>query len=282
LIVFDRRSTFVKELWIDPPHAAKTRCGEENTNRIVQPTGGILGREVDLDPSQVAVVGHDMAGLVDEVQSRPRANRDGVASLKTLPSLTELIGDPHQPAKRIPDDRFANAATDGAARLYWFAAFVVLGALSAYSALRTANVIKADLVELITGGENYCFIRVDDEDLKSGAPDMRLWIEATGNLYNVSYWMFPASARRDGKDPRYGSIDKPKRAMDIVYKGAVLLNRALPLGHYMVEFSAKNGSFLQSLNIIEFNGQRIQLIDIVKMHTGEPVYKSPRPPGYVG
>ena len=49
-------------------------------------------------------------GLVDEVQSR--ANRDGVASLKTLPSLTELIGDPHQPAKRIPDDRFANAATD--------------------------------------------------------------------------------------------------------------------------------------------------------------------------
>jgi hypothetical protein len=67
---------------------------------------------VDLDPSQVAVVGHDMAGLVDEVQSRPRANRDGVASLKTLPSLTELIGDPHQPAKRIPDDRFANAATD--------------------------------------------------------------------------------------------------------------------------------------------------------------------------
>jgi hypothetical protein len=29
MIVFDRRSTFVKELWIDPPHAAKTRCGEE-------------------------------------------------------------------------------------------------------------------------------------------------------------------------------------------------------------------------------------------------------------
>ena len=78
----------------------------------MQPTCGVLGREVDLDPSQVAVVGHDMAGLVDEVQSRPRANRDGVASLKTLPSLTELIGDPHQPAKRIPDDRFANAATD--------------------------------------------------------------------------------------------------------------------------------------------------------------------------
>jgi hypothetical protein len=50
----------------------------------------------------------------------------------------------------------------------------------------------------------------------------------------------------------------------------------------MIEISARNGCFLESLNILEFNGELVQLIDIAKMSTCETVYKPPRPPGYVG
>lgn len=172
--------------------------------------------------------------------------------------------------------------SDGQTRLLWVAMFVVVGGLTAYSSIQATRIEKAELVELITGGDNYCFIRADASDLKNHAENVRLWIEATGNLYEVAYWMFPASSRRDPNDPRYWSFDKPRPPMSIVYKGAVLLGRAIPQGRYMIEFSAKNEAFLQSFSIVEFNGELIQLIEVVKMKTGEPVYRSPRPAGYIG
>jgi hypothetical protein len=170
----------------------------------------------------------------------------------------------------------------GTGRWYWIASFVLVGSLTAYAGLQSAALDKAQLVELITGGDNYCFVRVEEDDLRGGGENLPLWIEATGNLYEVSYWMFPASARRNRNDPGYWSLDKPKPPMGIVYKGAVLLGRTVSPGHYMIEFSAKNTSFLQSLNIVQFNGALIQLIDVIKMQTGEPVYRSPRPAGYMG
>jgi hypothetical protein len=132
-----------------------------------------------------------------------------------------------------------------------------------------------EIAREINGGDNYAFLRADDGDLVANKPQMRLWIEATGPMLGVSFFISPSDARRDYNDPRYWALSDRKFAMPNVYQGAVLAGRALDPGEYTVEIAARNGSFVQALAIMHEgggdSGPLVQRMALTRSETGENI-----------
>lgn len=110
------------------------------------------------------------------------------------------------------------------------------------------------VVAAITGGDNFSFFRVMPDDLKGNGP-FQLWLDATGTVYDVNYWISPASANRSAADPAYGSVDVRKPLLQIVYQGPHAWPRQLPLGDYYIEFDARNGFWIERLTLTMVDGQ---------------------------
>ncbi len=140
--------------------------------------------------------------------------------------------------------------------------------------------IGEDRVIQPAASSSYCFLKADLTDLKHQTVPLPLWIEATANFHNVQYWISPASAHRNPKDPAYWSLDTPK-LLPVVYKSSILSPSRVKPGDYIIEFSTEEGGFVESLKILEFKGELIQVIDVYNGNTSEKLYASPRPEGFI-
>jgi hypothetical protein len=121
--------------------------------------------------------------------------------------------------------------------------------------------------ELAVGGDNYCFFRVPLPDLKKSAFEYRLCLDATGTVYDVNYWISPASADLDDAAPGYMSVDVRTPLLPVVYQGPHLWDRSLPLGDYFVQFDGRNGHWIQRLRLEIAHGivrQHIEIRDLTR------------------
>jgi hypothetical protein len=135
-----------------------------------------------------------------------------------------------------------------------FLAFIVVGAITVVSALRFGRDSRQEIGALISGG-SFCFFRIDPLRAKGLVGPFQLMMEAVGGpVFDVNYWICPASAKRDGKDPAYFSLDFRKPLRHIIHHGARTWDRELPLGEYFIEFDARNGYWKQNLKILVENG----------------------------
>ena len=153
---------------------------------------------------------------------------------------------------------------DGKGRLIWLAAFLVVGIASLVATLRASRTATRRIEELTTGGENFCFFRVQPSELRKSASEFQLWLQATGPVYDINYWISPASAKRNGRSADYMSIDHRKMLLPVVYKGPRAWDRTLPLGDYFIEFDGRNGTWVERLTLALAEGivsQRIQVTD---------------------
>ena len=146
----------------------------------------------------------------------------------------------------------------------WMFAFAIVGAIAVITSWRSNQSARADIARMITGGDEYCFFRVMPEDLKVGSGLFQLYLDATGSVYDVNYWISPASANRNNRDRAYGSIDVRKPLLAVVYKGPHAWDRGLPLGDYFIEFDGRNGFWLERLTLSESNGTIIEYIQVTK------------------
>ena len=170
-------------------------------------------------------------------------------------------------------------AFEGGWKRFWVAAsFVVVGLLTAWGIVISINAAKKEQQEVhavITGGDHYSYFMSDESDLRNRKKKIRLWIHGTGTLDGVSVWISPLGVG-DPNDPAYWSIGGAY--FPRVHKGGVLSGVALPPGQYRIDLLARNGLVVQSLTIVEFRGELIQVFDIVR--DGKTLLRSQRPQGF--
>jgi hypothetical protein len=155
-------------------------------------------------------------------------------------------------------------SVEGNTRFYWFAAFVLVGVISAIASLRelrSSHSLKGELAGMITGGDNFCFFKTQLAGAKDLTGPFQLWMFAPqGPVYDVNYWIAPAHPK-DRDD--YGSLDVRKPLHTIVHAGGIAWDRALPKGEYSIDFDAKNGHWNGYLRIFAEDGKLKQSIKVI-------------------
>lgn len=129
-----------------------------------------------------------------------------------------------------------------------FALIAVAGAICLATALLSVSFIDYGVnraVRQLNGGDAVAYLVGDEMDVMQGKDEVVLWITATGPLYDVHYWVSPAEANRDPHDPRYWQCGGDE--LRVVKPGSVMLGKSLPRGDYIVEFSTRNGSWVERL-----------------------------------
>lgn len=74
-----------------------------------------------------------------------------------------------------------------------------------------------------------------------------MWINATGPLYDVVWWVSPAAAQRDSASEEYWSMRDKRGGATIVRPGGYATALTLPMGVYNIEFSTRSGSWVEHL-----------------------------------
>jgi hypothetical protein len=165
-------------------------------------------------------------------------------------------------------------------RKVWIWAFLGVATASTIALIVDSVSTEARLAQVwehLTGGDNYCFMRADEPDLKAHKEKIRWWIEATGPLGRVPFWIHLASSIGDPNNPDYWKFQNEGAAgvWEFNSKGGGLVGRVMPIGGYRIELNAPNGLLVEYLNIFEFNGELVQTIDVLR--DGKAIYSSPRP-----
>jgi hypothetical protein len=160
---------------------------------------------------------------------------------------------------------------------WWIAAFVAVGITSAVAARRAQYVQQlkmacqqAKIEAILTGGDSYCYFEVikDIEHRSEGPFQLSLAASTKGPVFKVNYWISPAGSRGT---PAYYRIDYKTPLIPIVYPGPRNWDRALPRGHFLIEFDGQNGRWEESLDIVERNGLLQQEIRVTN-ERGELVH----------
>ncbi len=115
-------------------------------------------------------------------------------------------------------------------------------------------------IKSTTGGENYAYIWIDGEIEKDKGGKWPVWISPTGLLYDLNVWIAPWPVK-DYKDKRYRSIGGFRYT---VLSGGVVTNMRLHAGKYRIEFTGRNGSWIQHLDINETKGIITQCIEVFR------------------
>ncbi len=172
-------------------------------------------------------------------------------------------------------------------RWWVFVAFIILGSATSFSILQVILSTSASLKETqraITGGDNFAYVRAHFKAVQGldGPVPLVLSNHGLGPVYDVRFWISPASADTDSNNAAYWSIDRVRQSAEpTVTPGAWLdIGLSVPPGHYFIEIDARNGHLLESLKVVEYKGQLIEIIDIIDPATNEIIYKSERPPGF--
>ncbi len=147
------------------------------------------------------------------------------------------------------------------ARYLWYGAFIIVALLSVVASVVDSRRQDTKLTEMLTGGDNYAFIRAEIVNPKNLTDPVPLSLNASGSLFNVWYWIAPLSSK--WPEPEYFSLDTARPPM-AVNKGGVIIAKQLPPGKYRVEFSASNGTFVEFFTIEVIDGQLTQFIDVCR------------------
>jgi hypothetical protein len=116
--------------------------------------------------------------------------------------------------------------------------------------------------EMITGGDNFCFLTVERHDLANAINFLRLWIRSTGPLLDVTYHISPADSRSGHGDERYFFLDKLREqnpnvgpsggGFAILQKGSRTIGNVLDaatIRQWRVQFTARNGRWTQWIDL---------------------------------
>ena len=151
------------------------------------------------------------------------------------------------------------------ARYVWYAAFLVTAAVSVLAAITESGLREKKVQEAHTGGDHYAYLWAEVDSAKDTAGPVPIWLQASGLMYAVHYWIAPGDVS-DPNDARYWSIWGGSISETT---GGFRVGRTLPLGKYRVEFSARNGFTVQTLEIKESRGKLVQLIDVFRPGEGK-------------
>jgi hypothetical protein len=163
-------------------------------------------------------------------------------------------------------------------RAAYFAAFLVVGIISVVSAVRLSLASGREIDTLISGGDNFCFFRIEPSSANIRDGQFQLMMEAIGGpVFGLNYWICPASANRDGTDPAYSSLDTRKPLHPIIHRGVTGWDRGLPVGEYFIGFDARNGGWNEELKIFLQDGKPRQTIIVRDKESGEVLYDSEVP-----
>ncbi len=117
--------------------------------------------------------------------------------------------------------------------------------------------------EMITGGDNFCYLTIERKDLHNSIYQLRLWIKSTGPLLNVTYHISPADSVSGHGDPRYFYLDDlavrqagggPSGGgpLGILQKGSRAIVNTLwtvEVLKWRVQFTARNGGWTQWIDL---------------------------------
>ena len=125
----------------------------------------------------------------------------------------------------------------------------------------------------ITGGKSFCFLKLNlGHKSPKGNPN-QLWIEGKGNVYEMNYWISPASSEKNVKDAAYMSLDVNKPLHTIVYNGCRAYPRELGVGDYRIEIDARNGQWVERLTITEKFGKLSQKIRVFDPSNNQTIHE---------
>src|SRR5262245_56280660 len=85
---------------------------------------------------------------------------------------------------------FFSSAMDRYRRI-WCAVFVLLGLISFSFSMWLSDRQDAALEEKLIGGTNYAYLRADFSDLKERRSPTRMWICATGLVFDLKIHPYP-------------------------------------------------------------------------------------------
>ncbi len=119
---------------------------------------------------------------------------------------------------------------------------------------------------------NYAYFKLEDNaQVNSGL--VKLWLDSSGPVFTVNYWISNASAKHNANDPAYWSVDHRKPLIPIINPNTKEIERSLPVGDYIIEFDGLNGHWDESLSIYMENGKPKQKIRVTNSK-GELLYDS--------
>lgn len=136
----------------------------------------------------------------------------------------------------------------------------------------------------LSGGNNFCYFNlylIQSKPHQATAGQFTLGMQTVGGpVEKVNYWISPYGLEPTGKpnDPYY-SLDFRKPLIEIIHAGGRAWDRALALGDYRIDFSARNGNWYERLRIYMSNGEVKQSIKVTRrLDGGEILYDSEAPP----
>lgn len=150
-------------------------------------------------------------------------------------------------------------------RRIWWAVFGAIAIASVAGAVFEARSRDERLEAMLIGGDNYAYLWAEVGAAQNVTDKVPLWIKATGLLFNVNYWIAPASVT-DPNDDRYWSIGG---GFIRETRGGIRVGRLLGAGKYRVEFSARNGSWIQILEIKPVGDNLVQSIEVFRHGEGK-------------
>jgi hypothetical protein len=109
---------------------------------------------------------------------------------------------------------------------------------------------------------NTAFFRAAEDQKNISENAVRLRLDGTGQVFALNYWISPASAKQNSKNPEYWTIDHRKPLIASIFPYSSKLDRVLPLGSYIIEFDALNGHWVENLSIVRENGTLLQKIKV--------------------
>ena len=134
---------------------------------------------------------------------------------------------------------------------------------------------KAIAFEL-SGGNNFCYLCLYSIVGKPHQPiigQYQLQMVAVGGpIEKMNSWISPWGLEPTGAhgDPYY-SLDIRKPLVEIVHAGGRAWDKALPVGDYRIDFSARNGNWYERLRIYELGGEIKHSVRVTTRLTGGDV-----------
>jgi hypothetical protein len=153
----------------------------------------------------------------------------------------------------------------GRVRIYWYCAFALVAVISIFAAVIDSKKSESHLEEMLTGGGHYCFYKADP-NVRTNTDEFILWINCTGPLYNLTTWIAPADAT-SANNPRYWSLQKGQKFLE-TFTGGVMSGLSLGVGEYRIEMSARNGTAIEIIKIISYDGKISQSIEVSRQPGG--------------
>lgn len=119
---------------------------------------------------------------------------------------------------------------------------------------------------------NFPYFRLfDDERQPDGGPYKLHLVSSPGPVFTVAYWISPAIAQRNAKDPRYWSVDHPKPLIPVIQPNSEEWTYDLPAGDFIVEIDALTGHWNEYLTLSATDGRVKQSIKVINTQ-GEVFY----------